>query len=629
MMEFMRKAAKSWVAVVLLGLLIVSFAIFGISDIFTAPLSTKNLAEIGSRSIGVESFRQDLQQRLQNMSRQSGNNITLEQARQIGLDRQVLDELVASAAVEEKAAALDLHVSATQIGQEIANNPAFRDSTGKFDPQGFRNILLNNNLTEAGYINSERSQRVRQALQGLASERKASRTSLEVFNQYVNETREARYFSTPVSEADLPKPTDLELKKQYDDNPQNYTAAEFRSIAILKVEPTDIMAKFTPTEEELVQFYDQNKIDYFEEERRTILQLTFPTLEAATAAKQRIVAGEDFRKIASELKLADKDFTFANKVRADFIEEKIAEAAFKSPAGTVTDPIESALATALLKIEAVTLEKQKTFTEAKEDITKRVQLGRAQEEITAIFDAVEDARASQTKFEDIAKRADIPLTVVPMVSIAGKDKDDFDVQLPSKTEVLRAAFGSDVGVDNDALTINDGYVWFDVRNITPSALKPFDQVKTQVTKDWNAIAMTKLVSTKAMDLVALAKGGTSFDAIATQRQAAVTVLPAIKRDGGIGEFNLAAAQALFASAEKSITWAPAEGGKSIIMIETGRVTVPPLNLASADTKNMSENISTGLTQDTFQVLGIAAKLSVKAIVNEDIWKQVISVAPTQ
>ena len=49
--------------------------------------------------------------------------------------------------------------------------------------------------------------------------------------------------------------------------------------------------------------------------------------------------------------------------------------------------------------------------------------------------------------------------------------------MPHKPELLKAVFSSDVGVENDAISLDDGYVWYEVREVIPSAVKPFDTVK--------------------------------------------------------------------------------------------------------------------------------------------------------
>ena len=131
---------------------------------------------------------------------------------------------------------------------------------------------------------------------------------------------------------------------------------------------------------------------------------------------------------------ADADITFADKSKAEFLDKTIAEAAFKLKQDEVSDPVSGSLVTALLKATKITPEKQSTLDEVKADLTKRLQTERALDEIQSIYDAVEDARAAQTKFEDIAKAQGIPFILVPAVSAAGLDPAGKEVDVPAKQE---------------------------------------------------------------------------------------------------------------------------------------------------------------------------------------------------
>src|SRR5205823_13176521 len=114
------------------------------------------------------------------------------------------------------------------------------------------------------------------------------------------------------------------------------------------------------------------------------------------------------------------------------------------------DAVKAVLETALLKVTKTSPERPRTLDEVKAELTQRLQLERARDEIDGVYNTVEDARAAQTKFEDIAAKAQIPFLAVGPFDQTGRDKDGKDVDIPHKTEVLKAAFASDVGVENDA-----------------------------------------------------------------------------------------------------------------------------------------------------------------------------------
>src|SRR3954471_6998105 len=111
MLRGIHKASSGWVGksimAVVMGLLVVSFAIWGIGDIFRG-FGRSSLAQIGKTEIGVEQFRNYYNDKISQFGRRIGRPITPDQARGLGLDRQILGELVAETALDEKARQLKL-----------------------------------------------------------------------------------------------------------------------------------------------------------------------------------------------------------------------------------------------------------------------------------------------------------------------------------------------------------------------------------------------------------------------------------------------------------------------------------------------------------------------------------------
>jgi peptidyl-prolyl cis-trans isomerase D len=151
MLEAFRNAAKSWVAKGLLGLLILSFAAWGITDVFSG-FRVQELATVGNQSVDGAAYTRVMQQTLQQLTQQQGRNVTFEEAKKLGLDRDVRDNLIAGAAIDNKASNLGVEISAGQVGSEIQSNPAFRNSQGIFDQAIFRRVLENNGTSVEGYL---------------------------------------------------------------------------------------------------------------------------------------------------------------------------------------------------------------------------------------------------------------------------------------------------------------------------------------------------------------------------------------------------------------------------------------------------------------------------------------------
>ena len=390
MMNFMRNAAKTWAAKLLLGLLVVAFGAWGVSGVsgsafeFALQLTgfgPKDLAQVGSIKINADDYTHDLENQRKAISKQSGQNITLDDAHKLGLDKQVLDNMIANAALGAAEKNLNLVVGDNVIKQEAYHDKNYLDANGQFDPVLFHRILEQNNTTEGAYFANQKQMHVRAAMLNVASgELALPKTFSQALTQFQGETRDAKYFTVTATEADVAKPTDADLDVQYKKTPAAYTAPEYRTVALMKVEPADLAAKISVTPEELKAGYEQYKADYFTPGKRTIIQVSFPSLDDAKKAKARIVAGEDILKIAAEMKLKDTDVTLTDKVKANFLDPKIADVAFSTAEGQVSDPVVGGLATVLLKPIKVTADKQAAFEEVKDALSKRLQLEKAKDQ---------------------------------------------------------------------------------------------------------------------------------------------------------------------------------------------------------------------------------------------------------
>ena len=125
----MRKASSNWlgktIMAVVMGVLIISFGVWGIADIFRG-FGQSTLAKIGRTEISAEQFRQLYTDKLQQIGRQFGRPLTMDQARAFGLDRQVLQQTIAEAALDEEARRMGLGQSDAETMRMIFSDPNFK-----------------------------------------------------------------------------------------------------------------------------------------------------------------------------------------------------------------------------------------------------------------------------------------------------------------------------------------------------------------------------------------------------------------------------------------------------------------------------------------------------------------------
>src|SRR5512139_3692292 len=122
MLRGIHKASRNWlgkaVMGVVMGLLVISFAIWGIGDIFRGA-SSRSVAKIGNTEISIDMFRQTFNDRVQQLSRQVGRPVSTERARAEGLDRQLLGQMIAEAALDQRTRQLGLNLVDAEVARRI------------------------------------------------------------------------------------------------------------------------------------------------------------------------------------------------------------------------------------------------------------------------------------------------------------------------------------------------------------------------------------------------------------------------------------------------------------------------------------------------------------------------------
>ena len=560
---------------------------------------------------------------LQQISSQTGTPLSIEDARKFGIDRSVLNTLIQTAVVDDQIQKLKLGVSNGYIVAETAANPQFQNSAGQFDKDAFLRTLAQAGISEQAYLAGERRDKLRKSIADAVNEDFTPPKALvDALYRDRSEQRDARYFVIKTVDSEVAPPSEVEIKKQYDGNPQSYTAPEYRTIAIMSVSPAGIAGKQTVSADELTAGYEKYKFDYFTPEKRTILQLSFADEAAAKKAKERLAGGLDFLALAKELGVSETDMTFTDAIKKDFIDPVVAEAAFSLTEGAVSDPVKGALTITLLKIAKITPEVQETLEQVKPKLTERLQLEKAEDEVQAVYDQVEDARAAQTKFEDIAKNLGIDFQLAGPVDANARNKDGKDVTVPHAEELLRAVFTSDVGVENDAISDDTGHIWYEVREVQPSAVRPVEEVKADVVKDIVAAKVRELSVEKARKLVDRAKSGAPLETLAAEVATTLQTVTGLKRNETSAEFDAEAVQAVFAIPENSFTVSLEGDGKGAKVIQSQAVLLPPFDNTSAEAKELTAEAGEGIGADALSAYLASLQATSGVTINEELWRQI-------
>ena len=501
MLRGIRKASANWlgraVMGVVLGLLALSFAVWGINDIFHG-YGRSSLAKIGGTEISIEQFRQIYNERLQQVARQFGRPLTPEQASAFGLDRQVLGEMVAEAGLDQRARQMGLGLSDADVVQHVTADPVFQNN-GKFDRVRFELLLRNVGYSEQRFLSEQRQIMLRrQIVNSLAGDLPVPKAWLEAINQFQNQERSIEYVTLgPAQAGDIPEPTADELSKYFEARKILFRAPEYRKIAIVQATPAEVAKSMEISDADLKSYFDDHRNRYTTPERRHVEQIVFPNAQEADAAAAKLKEGLSFAALAAERGLKDQDIDLGTVPKTEIIDPAVADAAFSLKEDEVSQPIKGRFGTDIVTMLKIDPAVEKTLAEVTPQIRSDISAERAKAEVQSLHDKIEDIRAGGSTLEDAAQKAKLPVITYD-VDRSGRGPNGNPVaNLPHAAEVINAAFASDVGVDNDPITADGGYIWYDVAGITPARERTLDEVKSQVEQRVREDAIASRLQTKA------------------------------------------------------------------------------------------------------------------------------------
>lgn len=533
-LDSMRKGAGRFLGLILVCLLVVSFAVWGIADIFTG-YGSQTLIRVGDTDINSQDYMRAQREVLRSMSQQAKRSLSLQEARALGLGNRVLERLIGGAAVDTHAKHLGLGISDDALLAKIMVDPAFQDSGGNFNPVAFQQALRNIGMNEAAYIYSLREQNLRrQLLTTVGDAAKTPQVLVEALNRFNQERRILRYVLVPPSAAEaVGEPTETALKTYYDNHQAKFTQPEYRKLGLLAVTPETVKDQVNITEADLKVSYEAQKDQLGNPERRHLQQMAFPDMASAQAAHDKIVAGADFVEVAKELGLSESDIDLGAVARAELADQIVADKAFELDINTVSEPMTGKLGViVLVRVTVIEPGKTPSFDETKADIESKILKERASGAIFDMHDRVEDLLGAGSTLEEVADELSLNYQLIDRIDRQGRAPDGSAITLPAQKDLLNGTFATDTGIENDPIDARDeGVIWYEVLGVTPENLKAFAEVHDEVEKGWREEKTRNQVAKFSQDLVtSLSRGGKSLDEVATELNSEVLPTSGLKRD---------------------------------------------------------------------------------------------------
>jgi peptidyl-prolyl cis-trans isomerase D len=612
MLRGIRNASSNWlgktVMTVMFGVLIVSFGVWGIADIFKG-FGQSTLAKIGSTEISTEQFRNLFTEKLQQISRQLNRPLSQEQARAFGLDRQLLQQVVADAALDEGAKRMGLGQSDADVVRTISTDPNFKGLDGNFDAARFAATIRQFGYTEQKYVAEQRRISLRRQITGtIAGGIEPTKTQLDALMRFQNEQRSIEYLTLSAAQAGkIDPPSPEALAAYFEERKPLFRAPEYRKLAVLVLAPADVAKAISVSDDDAKKYFEQRRDKYAVAEKRQVSQITFANDDEAKAARAKIDGGMSFEDLAKDRKLTPADLDLGTVTKTSMGDPAMADAAFALPLNAVSQPVKGALATALLKVTKIEPGTSPTYESLAPKIKTEVATERARDQMRDLHNKIEDERGGGSNIAEAAKKLGLNAVTIEAVDRSGRGPDGKPVSgLPSGTDIVPLAFASNIGVENDSIQSNGGEIWYDVLGVTPSRERPLDEVKGQVETRWMDEQVASKLRVKATDIVEKLNKGAKFEGEAAAAGVKVEKPAAFKRDAEVKGVPERLVTAAFRTPKDGIGQTEGNGASEWIVFKVIDISVPAVDAAAEEAKKLKDNLKRAMSDE--QIAQYVSKL---------------------
>ncbi|WP_029007646.1 peptidylprolyl isomerase [Azospirillum halopraeferens] len=511
MLQSIRSFAGSWVIKILFALLIASFAVWGIGDVFRGAGPSETVVSIGPVDIGRGELDREVRRQMERLRPLFGGSLTLGQAQQFGLVDQAVSGLVQRTLYDLAARDAGIHVGTDVVRRRIAEEPAFRNEFGQFDPNVFRAVLRQNNLGEDEYIAILRQEIARGLVAGaVAGGAVAPQPLVADLYRHREERRVAEVITLPNAVAgDVGQPDEAAVQAYYEAHPVRFTAPEYRAITIARLELDDLAREITVSDNDLRAEYEDQAHEFRTPERRSLEIVLLEDEAAATAMAEAVAAGTPFDEAA---RAAGTEPLPLDGVTRDELPE-IGDAAFALAEGAVSAPVRSGLGWHLIRVTGVREGSTRSFEEVREELLTRIRRERAADLMFEVSNRLEDALAGGRPLEETARAEGLTLTRVEAVDATGRSPAGEPVGgIDELQDILQVAFRQPAG-QTSGLTETRSRNFFAVRtdSVTPPALRPLDAVRDEVVAGWQAEEQARRAAAIADGIAEQLRAGTGAD----------------------------------------------------------------------------------------------------------------------
>lgn len=526
MMSSLRGSVWGWIGLGFLALGALALVLIDLGQGGSGPGGRAEtgtvLATVGNDSVTEPEFVRRLNRALE-QQRQQDPSLTISDFIRGGGADLVFTQMIAASALEQFGARHGIVVSDRMVDGEIASIPAAQVN-GRFNEERFRRLLEQQRLSEAEVRDSIRSDLMRrQLLAPVALGAHVPRGMSEPFARLLLEVREGQLLAIPFEAMPDPgTPTDAQLQAFWQENRRVWTVPERRSFRVALIAPDGLAEGITVTPAEVEAFYKANIGEFGGEELREMRQVVLPSQAEAQRFIEEVRGGRSFADAATARGFTPEDTALGLRTQeslADDTSDGVAAAAFRTPAGQVTNPIQGPLGVHVVEVVAIRPAAPRPLATVAAEIEKRLVDERVQARLAETINEAEDRIDAGESFGAIAEALGLKVDEVPAVTTDGlRLTDDFRLE-PAASPLVDRVFAIDPADGPQVIDVGGGrFAMLEIRERIAPTVIPLESVRDRVVAGWQADQRRRAAEAMAEEIAKAATNDDVFRQQATERR---------------------------------------------------------------------------------------------------------------
>lgn len=538
MLQSIRDGIKGWLSTVIIGIIVVPFAFWGVTSYFSGG-GEVTVAKVGDGEISQRAFQRSYQSRYQAEQRRLGD--AADQIDERALKFSVLENMVSTESLTQHVLDDGYDVADAQLLTALQENPYLQEN-GRFSETRYGQFLAAVGMDAVSYEASlRRSLRVGQLQSGVTESMPVTDAELERLWKLQNQERTIAAATIDLAAlAKKSKVTDDAIKAWYEEHAENYWSEEQIRVDYVELNVADLSSRVAVSEDELNARYEEDKGRYITPEQRRASHILISSGDDADAAKTelealkaRIEAGESFADLAKEHSDDPGSATAGGDlgmVGRGVMVKSFEEALFAlAETGDISDLVETQFGFHLIRLDEIQAEQGRSFDDTRLEIETVLREEKAEELYSELLDQL-----SEMAYETPDNLTDVAAALELEVRTSGWFSRETGSGISAEPAVRKAAFGNVVAQDDEnseLIEVGDNTAIVLRKNdYRASTQKPLADVREQI-KTQLGVELAIQKSLQMTDAVLSAvEEGKSFAQAAKAQGLDVEDHGAIKRD---------------------------------------------------------------------------------------------------